>query len=104
LCRERDGVWISDPNGTVDLPFADRTLVHRFASKQVEFHACRRCDDLVYALFEDPLSAHRVAVVRLGLFESIRTAARPPMTTHFDGEAPERGRERRLENWTPVRP
>lgn len=103
FCLTHDGVWISDPRGALDLPPIAQTVVARFASKQVEFHSCVRCDDLIYALFEEAGSAKPVAVIRLALFVGIRAAARPVIMTHFEGEAPAVGRQRRLESWTPVR-
>jgi hypothetical protein len=102
FCREHDGVWISDPNGTLELRAADRTNVRRFASEQVQFHFCAECHDLAYAVFADTPRDRAVAVVRIALFESIRVAARPTLITSFEVETPAVGRQRRLANWTPV--
>lgn len=94
FCSQHDGVWISDPNSELRVSSPARTRTERFASEQVEFHFCAECNELVYARFED------VAVVRVALFAAIRDAAPPPATTSFDGETRERGRARRLANWT----
>jgi hypothetical protein len=99
LCSEHDGVWISDPKGTLTVG-ADETTVRRFASEQVQFHFCSACNTLVYASFED--SSRVVAVVRVALFEAIRGAALPTSPTSFEGESVVTGRERRLARWTPV--
>jgi len=96
LCSEHDGVWISDPRGELRLPAADATTVRTFASEQVQFHFCSGCRTLAYASFVD------VAVVRLALFESIRSSARPVVITNFETETVAAGRQRRLEKWTPV--
>lgn len=103
FCREHDGVWISDPNGALDLRAADRTSVRRFASAQVEFHFCFTCGELGYAIFADAPRDAAVAVVRVALFEAIRTATQPTITTSFEGEPLAVGRQRRLAKWTPVR-
>jgi hypothetical protein len=66
----------------------------------VQFHLCSACGTLVYASFEDV--SRTVAVVRLALFESIRSAALPTVITNFETESVEVGRQRRLEKWTPV--
>ena len=100
FCREHDGVWISDPRGTLGLRAGDETSVRAFASEQVQFHLCSACGTLVYASFEDV--SRTVAVVRLALFESIRSAALPTVITNFETESVEVGRQRRLEKWTPV--
>jgi len=76
FCREHDGVWISDPAAA--------------------------CGDLAYALFADASQETAVAVVRVGLFEAIRSAARPVLVTSFEGETVEAGRQRRVAKWTPV--
>jgi hypothetical protein len=101
FCSEHDGVWISDPRGTLRLPAAaGATRVRRFASEQVQFHFCAACDTLVYASVEDP--SRTVAVVRVALFESIRIGALPTLSTDFGEESVAAGRQRRLEKWTPV--
>jgi len=100
FCSEHDGVWISDPRGTLELRPADATSVRTFASEQVRFHFCSVCNTLVYATFED--APRSVAVVRVALFESIRRAALPTLTTNFETENVASGRQRRLEKWTPV--
>ena len=102
FCREHDGVWVSDPDGMLTLPPDSLTLVRRFASEEVRFLACRQCESLVYALFEDESAGRAVAVVRVALLELIRTAARPTLVTNFESEGLAQGRRRRLENWTPV--
>jgi len=100
FCRAHDGVWISDPAGTLQLRTDDPTRVTSFASNQVQFHFCPACDTLAYATFADVDRA--VAVVRVALFDALRTAVPPPITTNFDGETVEAARLRRLRNWTPV--
>jgi hypothetical protein len=102
FCRVHDGVWISDPGGELRLAPANRTVVRRFASREVAFHFCEACGELAYALFDDP--ARTVGVVRLGLFASIAVAARPPVATCFEDESREDGRARRLARWTTVHP
>jgi hypothetical protein len=102
FCREHDGVWISDPKGALDLRTDDGTSVSRFGSRQVDFHLCTGCGELAYALVPDPSRAAAVGVVRLGLFESIRVAAQPTLTTSGEGETLDAARERRLARWTPV--
>jgi hypothetical protein len=101
FCSEHDGVWISDPAGTLRLSAADETSVRTFGSEQVQFHFCSACSTLVYASFEDV--SRTVAVVRVALFESIRSAALPTLVTCFETEDVAAGRQRRLEKWTPVR-
>jgi hypothetical protein len=98
FCSQHDGVWISDPGGTLQLPAEGATTVRTFASEQVQFHFCSACGTLAYARFED------VAVVRLALFESIRSKALPTVVTNFETETAAAGRRRRLEKWTPVQP
>ena len=100
FCSEHDGVWISDPNGTLRLRTADATSVRTFASEQVRFHFCSACNTLVHAGFED--ASRAVAVVRLALFGSIRGAAQPTVITNFESETVAAGRQRRLAKWTPV--
>jgi hypothetical protein len=103
FCTAHDGVWISDPKGTLRLRAAAQTTIKRFASGQVQFHFCAACDTLVYALFEGAAAGTSVAVVRVGLFpSSIRGAAQPTVITNFENETVALGRQRRLENWTPV--
>jgi hypothetical protein len=102
FCREHDGVWVSDPDGMLALPPDSLTLVRRFASEEVRFHSCPKCESLVYALFEDEAAGRAVAVVRVALMELIRTAARPTLVTNFEGEGLVQARRRRLEKWTPV--
>jgi hypothetical protein len=100
FCSEHDGVWISDPRGTLSVPAAGATTVRRFASEQVQFHSCPACNTLVYASFED--ESRLVAVVRVALFESIRAVALPTVFTNFETESVAAGRQRRLAKWTPV--
>jgi hypothetical protein len=100
FCSEHDGVWISDPRGTLGVRAVDATTVRRFASEQVQFHFCSACNTLVYATFED--NSRVVAVVRVALFEAIRGAALPNSPTNFEGESAATGRQRRLARWTPV--
>jgi hypothetical protein len=100
FCSEHDGVWISDPGGTLRLPATDETSVRTFASEQVQFHFCSGCNTLVYAVFED--ASRAVAVVRVAVFESIRSAALPKVSTNFETESVAAGRQRRLQKWTPV--
>ena len=100
FCSEHDGVWISDPRGTLRLRAVDETSVRTFASEQVRFHFCSACNTLMYASFED--AARTVAVVRVALYESIRGAALPTLITNFETEGLATGRQRRLEKWTPV--
>jgi hypothetical protein len=103
FCREHDGVWVSDPAGSLVVRADDGTDARRFASRQVAFHFCPDCAALVYALFRDPLSPAVVGVVRLGLFPALRAVAPPPVVTSFDGEPADHGLRRRLQRWTPVR-
>ena len=100
FCSEHDGVWVSDPKGTLRLRAGDETSIRRFASEEVQFHFCAACSTLVYATFEE--EARTVAVVRVALFEAIRSAAAPTLTTNFETESVAVGRQRRLEKWTPV--
>jgi hypothetical protein len=102
VCRKYDGVWISDPAGTLSVRSSVEAQIRRFASGQVQFHFCPSCASLVYATFEDAPSRRCVAVMRLAVFEPIRSAALPTVVTNFDGETLEAGRQRRLERWTPV--
>jgi hypothetical protein len=102
FCTAHDGVWISDPKGILRIHAADQTTIKRFASGQVQFHFCAACDTLLYALFEDASAATTVAVVRVGLFESIRSSAQPTLITNFETETVALGRQRRLEKWTLV--
>jgi hypothetical protein len=101
FCREHDGVWVSDPVGMLRVATDDGTRVQRFASEAVAFHFCPACGVLVYALFRDEASPP-VGIARVGLFESLRAVAPPPIVTCFEGELPETGRRRRIERWTPV--
>jgi hypothetical protein len=103
FCREHDGVWISDRNGSIELRATDRTNVRRFGSRQVEFHFCPGCNQLAYAVCADAARDSALAVIRVALFESIRVAAQPTLITNFEGEPPAVGRQRRLDKWTPVR-
>ena len=103
FCREHDGVWISDPGGTLELRPADVTSVRSFASEQVAFHFCPSCGELAYALFAEAPGGREVAVTRVALFEAIRAVAQPTSLTSFEGESVEIGRQRRLARWTPVR-
>jgi hypothetical protein len=100
FCSEHDGVWISDPSGTLQVTAAHATTVRTFASGQVQFHFCSACGTLVYATFQH--DSQTVAVARVALFEAIRSAALPTVTTNFEGETVEAGRGRRLAKWTPV--
>jgi len=100
FCSEHDGVWISDPNGTLGLQAAARTRITRFGSEQVQFHFCSECDALVWAIFEDASKA--VGVVRVSLFESIRAAGPPTVVMSYEEETVASGRQRRLARWTPV--
>src|SRR6266542_4188466 len=102
FCRKHDGVWISDPNGTLRLRAADQTSIRTFGTGRVQFHFCSRCDNLVYAIYGDESRDEFVAVVRMALFESIRSAASPTLITNFERETLAVGRQRRREKWTPV--
>lgn len=103
FCREHDGVWISDPRGTLEVHSAEVTRIERTGSRQVAFHFCPGCGDLVYATLEDESSGRVVGITRIALFEKIRDAAPPVRALNFDGEAVEAARKRRLANWTPLR-
>ena len=103
FCTEHDGVWISDPGGSLVIPLEASTTVRTFGSGLVRFHFCPACGELAYALFGGGPDGVTVGVVRVALFESIRSAARPALVTNFEGETVERARERRLAKWTPVR-
>jgi hypothetical protein len=98
FCSEHDGVWISDAKGALRLRAGDTTRVRSFGSEQVQFHFCAACNTLVYASFD---AARLVAVVRIALFEEIRAAGMPVLSTNFEGESVEVGRQRRLDKWTP---
>jgi hypothetical protein len=102
FCREYDGVWISDPKGTLELPPAYPTSVRRFGSGQVRFHLCPTCNELAYAVFGDEARDGVVAVARVALFKVIRVVAQSVDVTTFEGEATAAGRQRRLHRWTPV--
>ena len=101
FCREHDGVWVSDPRGSVEVVSSQATRVQRTASRQVAFHFCPGCGDLAHATVES--SGRAVAVMRVALFESIRGAAAPAVVTNFEGESVEAAQRRRLAGWTPVR-
>lgn len=103
FCREYDGVWISDPCGTLELRAADLTNGRRFGSGQVQFHFCPGCNELAYAVFGDESRDGAVAVARLAFFKAIRIAAQPVDMTNFEGEPLGVARQRRLAKWTPVR-
>lgn len=96
FCKEHDGVWISDPGGTLFVRSADPTRVETFASEQVQFHFCADCGTLAYAVFE------KVGVARVALFEGLSAGAPSAAKTNFEGETLDAARQRRLEKWTPV--
>lgn len=77
-------------------------MIRRFATEAVQFHFCPTCSALTHAIFADTDSNRSVAVVRVALFESIRTAAPAPLTTNFDEETLAAGKQRRLDKWTPI--
>jgi hypothetical protein len=104
FCRAHDGVWISDPKGSISLRALDLTRVERFASGQVQFHICAVCGTLVYALFEDAALRKRVAVARIALFDAISRRTLPVAEFNFEGETLEAAANRRLKFWTPVHP
>jgi hypothetical protein len=105
FCRAHDGVWISDPKGSISLRARDLTRVERFASGQVQFHFCAVCGTLEYALFEDAAAPRkRVAVARLALFDAIPRRNLPVDEFNFESETLEAAGIRRLKYWTPIRP
>jgi hypothetical protein len=101
MCRRHDGTWISDPGGWLEAA-PGLTRVERFATEQVAFHFCPGCGALAYATFEH--AGVHVAVVRLALFETLRTLVPPARVVSFEAESIEVARDRRLRSWTPVRP
>ncbi|HEY8125494.1 MAG TPA: hypothetical protein VIF88_08765 [Methylocystis sp.] len=103
FCRAHDGVWISDPKGSIGFRARDRTRVTTFASGRVQFHFCADCGVLAYALFDDPIQRVRVAVARLALFDALAQQKLPMTEFCFDGETLEAARRRRLLSWTPIR-
>jgi hypothetical protein len=102
FCRTHDGVWISDPKGSIAFRAHDRTSVKAFASGQVQFHFCADCGALAYALFDDPIQRMRVAVARMALFDAIARKKLPVAEFRFEYETLEAARRRRLLSWTPV--
>jgi hypothetical protein len=96
FCKQHDGVWISDPAGTLFVRGAAPTRVETFATEQVKFHFCADCGTLAYATFEN------VAVVRVALFEGIRAGAPAAAKTTFEGESVDAAKQRRLAKWTPL--
>ncbi|CCJ08176.1 Hypothetical protein BN69_2725 [Methylocystis sp. SC2] len=103
FCRAHDGVWISDPNGSIAFRADDRTSVTTFASGRVQFHFCAECGALAYALFDDPIQRVRVAVARIALFDAIVRQELPVAESRFECETLEAARRRRLLTWTPIR-
>ena len=101
FCKQYDGTWISDPEGTLVSQSHSATQVKKFASEQVQFHFCAACGELIFARAV-ALTGRWVAVARVALFEDIRHRARPVLPTVFDGESEEAAGSRRSKNWTPL--
>jgi len=99
FCRQHGGIWISDPLGRLVLDAKNETTVSRFASGEVAFHFCARCNELTYATSEG--AQRRVAVARRDLFPEIAAAAQLVTVTNFEGASLTDARKRRAENWTP---
>lgn len=101
FCRRHQGIWISDPRGSLRIEASNRTTVTRFASGEVAFHFCARCAELCYALCLALGGERTVAVVRRDLFQAIAGLAKPVVSTNFEGASLDESRKRRSENWTP---
>jgi hypothetical protein len=101
FCRRHQGIWISDPRGTLQIAADNQTTVSRFASGEVAFHFCAECGDLTYALCFALGGERQIAVVRRDLFAVIAACATPVTSTNFEGASLEDARKRRSQNWTP---
>lgn len=101
FCARHRGIWISDPKGWLRIESRNPTMVRRFGSGEVAFHFCATCDDLTHAICADVTGQRRLAVVRRDSFEEIAAAAKPVVSTNFEGASLSAARKRRSESWTP---
>lgn len=96
FCLKNDGVWISDPNGQLEI-HSKNISIYSFSSKAVKFCFCKNCGTLCYATFED-----KYAVARFSCFPSLQQNVKNIQLTNFENESPEEGVIRRRKNWTPL--
>jgi hypothetical protein len=102
FCMRHDGIWISDPEGGLELSPESRTLIRRNGRGIVEFHFCARCDELAYAVDRIALAGRPVAIARLRIFPDIVSEILGIKRVDFREETAEAGGQRRSRTWTPA--
>ena len=92
----------SDPNGSVNIHAADRSLVqrYRFATGTAEFLICKRCGVYIGAIGETTSGTR--AVINTNCLDDRAAFSQQPNHVDHDGEAIGDRLARRATNWTPA--
>lgn len=101
-CQKRGAVWISNPDGTLDVKVTEPQSMHhyQFGHQTATFHICGRCGIVVMASCD--IDDATYAVVNVNTFENIEPEAFDRADTDFEGENNTERLTRRKRNWTPT--
>ena len=99
FCLKHGGVWTSNPEGSLEIEVADRSLVSRyeFGTKTATFHVCGRCG--IVPVVTSDIDGHTYAVVSVRAFENVDPTMVTTRSASFDGEGVDSRLVRRRRNW-----
>lgn len=101
FCRKHGGVWTSCPTGTLDVVFADASLVstHAFETRTADFHICSKCG--VVPVVSSRIDGRLYAVVSGNASEGIGRSVLQQAAATFDGEGEDARLSRRQRSRIP---
>jgi hypothetical protein len=99
FCTKHGGVWTSNPNSTLAVTIADRSLVSKYAfgTRTATFHVCARCGNVPFVTSE--IGNRAYAVVSVNAFENVDPSCLRRAPASFEGESVESRLARRQRNW-----
>jgi hypothetical protein len=102
FCRAHGAISTSDPQGSVSVSAADRSMVqkYRFGLGITEFLICRRCGVYLAAVAE--MEGRRYAVLNANALERRDELSGAVQPMDYEGEDAAARRVRRQARWTPV--
>lgn len=102
FCARQNGLYTSDPGGSIALSIQDEDRVtrYRFGTGQADFLICATCGTFMGALAE--VDGSKRMVLNLNTLDDEFTE-QPADTHDYDGEEAASRSSRWAERWTPVR-
>lgn len=102
FCKARDGRYVSDPLGKVEITVRDESLLdrHRFATSTADFLICKSYDGYIGAFGET--EAGLKGVLNIKCLDDPGAFSQDATPHDFDGEETGERLAHRNRNWTPA--